>query len=258
MANPTLIAQDEAWRGFTLDELAERLLASRGMTLDADTGRTLATTTEEAEAKNYLKMAADFCALEFPSLWNTRHYTVAWTDGDHSIALPANVMVPLAVTFDGRSLKPLSRDDYYRLLRNDDEGGDVSDAGRPAYYRVTGYSDEGAASRDWRVVLRVHPQPSSTYAGKTLAVEYLALAGDYAAGEADDLMALYPYMQAWILQHSKELYAAENGDSAIQGVAEKARVAAGDRIHNFLQGTRQNVKRFTFRYPTVTRRRRYR
>jgi len=265
MTNPTIITQDSAYRGFTFDGLVERLLASRGLTLDSTTGRTEATAGEIEAAQIHLRRAFDFCALEFPSLWNIRTYTATWTSGDHSIALPANMMVPLAVTYDGYSLKPLNRTDYYRLLRDDDSGGNVGASGRPAYYRTTGYSDqdtgETEGDRDWRIVMQIHPTPGSGLDTKTFTVEYLALAGDYEsvdATEGGDPVALYPFLQSWVLERSKELWSAENGDSSTQSVAEKERAKAERSIDDFIQGTRQRPSRFTPRYPNVTRRRRYR
>lgn len=265
MTNPTLISQDSAWRGFTFDGIVERLLASRGLTNDSTTGRTLATAAELEAAQIHMRRAFDFCALEFPSLWNIRTYSASWTDGDHSIALPANMMIPLAVTFGGYSLKPMSRTDYYRLLRDDDSGGNIAADGRPTYYRITGYADADAGDdegdRDWRLVCRVLPTPSSAFSDETFAVEYLALAGDYESvdsNEGGDPIALFPFLQSWVLERAKELWSSENGDSSIQGVAEKERAKAERSIDQFIEGTRQKTQRFTTRFPNVRRRRRYR
>lgn len=248
MANPTLIKQSSAWRGFTFDELEERLLASRGLTNDSSTGRTVATAGEVTAAKAHLHRAFDLLNARYPSLWSVRRYTFDWTNGDHSIALPANVMAILGVTWKGVSLRPLqNREDYYRVLRTDEAGGDVGASGDPAYFRVTGYSDEGTA--DWRLVLRLHPEPNSS---QEVVVEYLALSEDYSS--EDEALTLYPFMQGWCLERSKELWAAENGDSAIQRVAEAERLKHEADIDRWIEGVRPAGSRMSWRYPRVVNR----
>lgn len=248
MANPTLVAQDDPWRGFTFDELEERLLASRGLTNDSSTGRTVATTGEVTAAKAHLRRAFDLLNARYPSLWSSRFYSFTWTSGDHSVALPSNVMAILNVTWKGRSLKPLTRDDYYRLLRTDDEGGDTAATQDPNNFRVTGYADAGSA--DWRIVMRLHPLPASAEA---VVVEYLALAGDYAT--ESNAIPLYPFMQGWVLERAKELWSAENGDSAIQRVAEAERMKHETDIDRWIEGTRPPASRVTWKYPNVNTRR---
>lgn len=260
MTNPTLIAQDTPWRGFTFDQLEERLLASRGLTNDSTTGRTVASTAEVTAVQMHLRRAFDLLNADFPSLWSVQRYTVTWTAGDHSIALPANVMAILNVTYKGLSMRPLNRVDYYRLLRSDEEGGDVStaDAG-PMYYRITGHSDEdagtGGGDRDWRIVMRLHPAPPTSDT-EQLVVEYLSLAKDYAASttvEADPL-PLHPWLQGWVLERAKELWSAENGDSAIQKVAENERMKHERSIHRWIEGIRPPSGAVKWRYPNVARR----
>ncbi len=255
MTDPTLIAQDTPWRGFTFDEIEERLLASRGLTNDSTTGRTVATTGEVTAAKVHLKRAFDLLNARYPSLWSSRFYSFTWTSGDHSVALPANVMAILNVTWKGRSLKPLTRDDYYRLLRTDDEGGDTAATQDPNNFRVTGFSDEDAGAtpgdRDWRIVMRLHPIPAS---GEAVVVEYLALSSDFTSVEPDPIF-LYPFMQGWALERSKELWAAENGDSAIQKVAEGERLKHETDIDRWIEGTRPPASRMTWKYPNVNTRR---
>ena len=257
MTNPTLIAQDTPWRGFTFDEIEERLLASRGLTNDSTTNRTVATAGEVTAAKAALMRAFDLLHADFPSLWTVRTYSFAWVTGDNSIALPANVMALLNVTWGGVNLRPLPRADYFRILRSDTEGGDVGDAATtPGYFRVTGHADAGggAGSRDWRIVMRLHPAPVST---DTVEVEYLALGPDFttSATVETDPLPLYPWLQGWVLERAKEIWAAENGDSAIQGVAEKERQRHEGSISRWIEGIRPPANRVRWRYPNVTRRR---
>lgn len=256
MTNPTLIAQDTPWRGFTFDEIEERLLASRGLTNDSSSGRTVATAAEVTACKAHLRRAFDLLYVEFPNLWTVRNYATTWTSGDHSIALPANTMAVLAVTFDGYNLRHMSRDDYYRSLRSVDEGGDVAAAGRPVYYRISGHADVGSGSKDWRIVMRLHPIPSTSYAGKALNVEYLAHAPAF--GTETDPVNLYSFLQGWVLERAKELWSAENGDMAILQTAEKERAKHERGIASWIEGSRQMPGRLTTRYPNVSRKTRYR
>lgn len=256
MTNPTLIAQDTAWAGWTRTELQEQLLASRGLTLDATTGRTEATTAEQTDSLTAIYRALNLLTAEFPSLWVRRSYSVAWTSGDHSIALPANVMAILAVRFNGLELTPLDRDSWQRLLRSDDEGGDVADSQDPTYYRVSGFSDEDAGvdagDRDWRVVLRLHPVPNTN---DDLEVEYIALSVDVST--AADPISLFPFLQGWVLERAKEIWAAQNGDAAQAGTSEKERLKHERAINNWIEsGTRESSSRVTWKYPVRSRRRR--
>lgn len=257
MTNPTLITQDTPWRGMTFDQLEERVMAAFGLTNDTTTGRTPATAGEVVAAGTHIKRAFDLLAAEFPSLWNMRTYEVAWTSGDHTIALPSNVMAILSVTLGGNKLRPISRDDYQRLLRTDEAGGDLGASSKPLYYRIAGHADGGAAGEDWRLALRLHPQPGSGYDTLTLAVDYQALAHGYA--DETDVIALYPFMQGWVLERAKELWAAEMGNSALMGTAREERREHAASIAAWVErGTRETSHaRMTWRYPNVTRRRRY-
>ena len=164
-------------------------------------------------------------------------------------------MAILGVTWKGLSLRPMTREDFYRALRSDEEGGDVGATDDPKYFRITGFSDEdagvGAGDRDWRIAMRLHPVPAS--AEETI-VEYLALSSDFTSTEGDPIF-LFPFMQGWALERARELWSAENGDSAIQKVAEGERLKHETDIDRWLEGTVAKASRFTWRYPNVTRRR---
>lgn len=254
MTNPTLIAQDTPWRGFTGDELEERLLSSRGLTADSTTGRTVASTAERTAAKAHLQRSFDLLNADFPSLFTVQRYSVAWTAGDHSIALPANIMAVLSVTWGGVYLRPMGRVDYARYRRSDDEGGDIAAASDPTHFRISGHSDEdagaGGGDRDWRIVLQLHPAPPATETD-TLEVEYLALAKDHFidATTSADPLPLFPWLQGWVLERAKELWSAENGDSAIQGVAEKERAKHERSINRWIEGIRPPAGVVRWQYP---------
>lgn len=261
MTNPTLIDQDTPWRGWTTEELQEKVLGSRGLTLDATTGRTLATTQEQADALEAIKQALALLQAEFPSLWVIRTYETTWTSGDHSIALPKNVMAILGASLAGKQLTPMKRDDWYRLRRSDDAGGDIADSQAPTYYRVTGFSDEDtgddAGERDWRIVVRLHPVPSSDYAGETFSVDYIALGLDVT--EVDDPISLFPHLQGWVFQRAKELWAADNGDVAQAKTAEAERAKHERPINVWIENaSRESQSKATWTYPRRSRRTRYR
>lgn len=256
MTNPLLVGQETPWRGFTGDELEERLLASRGLTNDAATGRTVAIAGEISAAQMHMRRAFDLLNADFPSLWSIQRYSVAWIANDHSIALPANVMAVLNVTFAGVSMRPLNRVDYFRLLRPDDAGGDIGSLGSgPGYYRITGFADVDAGvnpgDRDWRIALRIHPAPATT---DLVEIEYIALARDHFldTDTQQDPLPLFPWLQGWVLERAKELWSAENGDSAISKVAKNERIQHERSIHRWIEGTRPASGSVTWRYPNET------
>lgn len=255
MTNPTLIAQDTPWAGFTLDSIVEALLAMRGLTNDSTTGRTVAITAEDTDAKRYIRGAINDLNDNFPSAYSTRFYTLAsWTADDHSIALPSNVSAVLSVTYDGYPLAPISRDDYYRLLRTDEEGGGLEGegTGRPSRYRIMGFSDEdagmGAGDVDYRLVLRLFPTPTDD---KELVVEYVALAPAFANDE--DALPMTHTMQRWVLYRAAETWAGERGDVALLQTAERERQKVEQTLYSWFTTSRVHSSRATTRRPNVTR-----
>lgn len=269
MTNPTLITQDNAWRGFTFDQLVEQMLQRRGVTNSVATYPTLpeASAAELAGAQLAARRAFDLLNVEFPSLYAIRTYTVTWTAGDHSIALPKNVMAIKAVTYRGLSMTPLSDDDYYRVLRSDEEGGGIAADGEPSRYRVVGFSDEDAGSsegnRDWRLVLRLYPTPGTGYSSGSLVVEYVALANDFEsvdASEGGDPIALWPHLQGWCLERATELWLTACRDSNGAKGAETERLKHERTIHSWIErATREPTQRMKWRFPHPSRRaRRYR
>lgn len=259
MTNPTLLAQDTPWGGYTLDSIVESLLGMRGLTNDASTGRTVAIAAEDADCKRLIKSALDDLHAKYPSVYAIRSYTTAWTQGDHSIALPANAESLLAVTYGGLSLRPLSRDDYFRLLRSDEEGGGLAAGltGTPAYYRVTGVADVDAGTdegdQDYRLVVRIYPTPETA---DQFIAEYVATAHGF---ENDgDMVPLGKPFQRWCLHRAAEIWGAERGDDGLTARNERERLKVEDGLFTWLDGMRDRPSRATTRYPHVTRSRRFR
>lgn len=253
MTNPTLVGQDTPWGGFTLDAIVEALLAMRGLTNDAATLRTVASVTEDADCKRFIRSAIDDLNTRFPSVWSIRNYTVAWVAGDHSLNLPANCGSVLAVTFNGLSLRPLSRDDYYRIKRGDDEGGGVSlgSTGIPGYYRIVGFSN--TADADPRLVLQLYPTPS---AADELIVEYVSVGPEIATDTFDIPLGL-PF-QRWTLCRAAEIWGSERGDDPLVQRQERERLKVEETLHSWFDAMREKPTRATTRYPHVTRQQRYR
>lgn len=259
MTNPTLLAQETPWPGYTLDSIVEAMLGFRGLTNDSTTGRTVATAAEDADCKRLIKSAIDDLHAQFPSSWNIRSYTVTWVSGDHSIALPADCSSLLAVTYAGLSLRPIGRDDYYRLLRSDAEGGGVGTAetGKPAYYRVTGVTDADAGTdpgdTDYRLVLRIYPTPDDA---EELVVEYVASAYEFANDE--DTIPLTKACQRWVLQRAVEMWGTEAGDPALIQRAFLERQKVEQTLFTWFDSLRDRPSRVRTRPPHVYRRDRWR
>lgn len=259
MTNPTLIAQETAWTGWTEDEIVEAVLKPKGLTNDASTGRTVATASESSEAKRYVREAADELHAMLSNVFAFRWYETTWTAGDHSIALPADVGSVLQVSYAGFNLRPITRDDLARLQRSDEEGGGIDGeaTGQVGYYRVAGFSDEDAGAtagdRDWRLVLRIYPAGD---AAETLKVNYIALAPALTVG-ADPLPWL-PTMQRWIRLRAGEIWAADQGDVAQGSAQERERAKVEVTLHSWLEAMREMPSRARTRLPHVTRSRRWR
>lgn len=254
MTNPTLIAQGTPWGGFTLDSIVEAILNMRGLTNDSSKRYTLATTAEDADVKRVVYEAIGELQDKFPSAWSVQFYTATWTAGDHSIALPSNLSAPLAVTYNGFPLAPISRDDYYRLLRSDEEGGGLvgEGSGRPNWYRLMGYSDEdagsGAGDVDYRLVMRLFPTPDDT---EQLVVEYLALAAAIANDE--DALPMTHTMQRWVKSRAAEILASERGDGNLLRNVERERQKVEDTLHAWFTASKVHASRVTTRRPNVRR-----
>lgn len=254
MTNPTLIAQDTPATGYTLTSMKEAVLAMRGLTLDATTGRTVASTAEEAEAARVVYEAIDALNEEFPGLFAIQVYETTWTAGDHSINLPANCQSVLAVKFDGYPLDPWSRDDVLRAERPTGQGGGYEGVpnNRPGAWRLTGFADADSGSsegqQDYRPVLRLYGTP--TTAG-SLWVEYVTVAGAVANG-GDRLKISRPF-QRWVKSKAAEILAGEKNDQALLQAAERERLKAQESLHSWFDLVRDRPARATTRYPRVTR-----
>jgi len=261
MTDPTLIGSSETtWAGWSVTKLMENVLSSRGLTLDSSsTGRVAASTAEQNECRDRVHRALGDLNVKWPSTWFKRTYTVTWTSGDHSIALPQNCAVVNFVWYGGVPQIPLADEDYVRFVRSDSQGGGVkSSSVQAGYYRITGVTEVTGGTPDpyYQRVLRLFPTPSSGFDTDTLVVEYLARAPDMASADDANVMELDDSFVQWVAERAKEIWGLDAGDT---GLVERA-MAAKERIEETiflrLEGTTEFPDRVRWGYPVLPEERR--
>ena len=255
MANPVLVTQETPWSGFTVDSAVEAVLRTRGMSNDAATALTPAQAWDDADVRRCLRQAVDELFAKYPNTYSVRTYTAAWTSGDHSIALPAGAEAGVfAVRLGGRPLDVLSRNDYERILKTDEQGGGVAEgtAERPFGWRIVGFTDADAGTDpgdvDYRAVLRIYPTPTGT---PSLEVDYATVAPALAVG--GDTLPMSRPLQRWVVYRATEMWASERGDAALVGGTERQRIQTEETLHSWFDLYRDRPTRATTRYPRVTR-----
>lgn len=227
MADPTLISNVSAYSGFTLDQITERLLASRGMTLDSTTMRTPVIATESTDAYNRIRRSFSLFVARFPGVYTIQKYNTTWTLNDTMLALAANLRDIVYVEWDGRPLRRINR----LMRQNIHNGRDASSnaqvldvAGDPLYYDEVGLANVGTASApDYRLVIEILPHPSTS---KTLTVCYNAKAPalpSTGATDKDDPLPINEPFQEWVLRRAQELWAADEGDQVTREMAMQER-----------------------------------
>jgi hypothetical protein len=253
--NPTLVGQDAPYVGFTVTAAQEELLKTRGLTLDATTGRSLASADEQAAALRYLRMGLDEFHTSFPNVFAFRTFAATWVSGDHSVDLPANAGQPLAVRYNGVDLRPLSRDDLERMRRPTDQGGGIlgEESGKPLHYIVTGFSNAGTSPADWRLVVRLFPTPQGAFAAQDLEVDYVALGG--ALTVVADPLPIWPALQTWVVRRAQEMWCGSCGDTASMSVAQTERAKSESLVNDWVTGSREQPRRVRWRQPNPSSRR---
>lgn len=247
MANPTLVTNVPPWAGFTRTTIHEALLKSRGMTLDSTTGRMVAIASEQSESLDYLRRAFGELNITWPNTFQERTQSATWTADDSQKALADDVGTVLSVRLGGVELRALSRDDYLRLRRSDDQGGGVgADGEDPAFYRIVGTT---AANL---LVLEIMPTPS---AADTLEVDYISLPPSLPDASPTAVIRLWPHLAEWLLHRAKEIWAAETGDTSLSTASYQERMKVEKVIDNWLEGTKQYPLRVRWKYPNQTARR---
>lgn len=247
MANPTLVTNVPPWAGFTRTTILEALLKSRGLTLDTSTGRMVAITTEQEEALNYLRRAFGELNVTWPNTFQERTVSVTWTADDSQRALADDVGTVLAVRLGGVELRAISREDYARLRRSDEEGGGVGAEGEtPAFYRIVGTTEANL------LVIEIMPTPSTA---DTLEVDYMSLAPSLPDAAPTAVIRLWPHLAEWLLHRSKEIWGGETGDSSLVQAAFQDRTKVEKVIDNWLEGTKQYPSRVRWQYPNQAARR---
>lgn len=224
MADPTLINNVTPYTGFTLQQITERLLASRGMTLDSTTMRTVAITSEETDAYTRIRRAFTLASAKYPGLFFVQEYSVAWTAGNTMIYLPANVQNILYVNYKGRPCRELTRKMRANILDglNTSNEQQFKISGDIVYWHARGLTDIGAANApEYRVVLELLPHPASTDT-EIVTIGYNAKAPalpSSASNQKDDVLPANEPLQEWILRRAQELWAADEGDATTREIA---------------------------------------
>lgn len=260
MSNPTLLAQDTPWDGFTMDSLVEALLNMRGLTSDTTKDLSLAETADTNDALRFVREALDDLFARFPNLCSRRQYSVAWTSGDHSILLPANFGSIEQVSLGNIPVAPLSDADYARILRPDENGGGVLGEGEawvPWGYRLVGMADAAspATGADVRAVLRLYPTPTGVSATATLLVDYVAVAPKVAT--TTQVIPILRPLQRWVKAAAAVLWASERNDMALGSAQERTLARIEESLYSWFDGMRDRPSRATTRRPVVRRLDRY-
>lgn len=255
MTNPTLIGNVTPYGGFTVESIVERLLASRGMTLNSATGRTVATTTEQTEAFDRLRRAMVMLSARFPGVWTIQEYSATWTSGDTRLAVPANCLNVLYVYYNGIPLKPLNRHHMQAIEASDQSGQDYRISGDTAYYHVVGITNTGTTDDPvYAQVIELIPAPASPNATRTVRIGYRikspALPSS-TAEEKDNPLPIHEALQEWLLRRMMEMWGADEADQTTVQVAREERQVVELDLEELIEGTSEYPKVATPEYPTL-------
>lgn len=256
MADPTLIVNNTPYSGFTVEQICERLLASRGLTLDSATMRTEADTYQAADAYNRIRRACALFHARYPGLFTIQPYTVTWIAGDTMVALPANARDIVYVDYDGRPLRPITRKMRQNILdgRNANTNAqEYTTTGEASFYDLAGMTNAGTSDDpDYRPVLRLIPAPSNS---KTLEVGYNSKAPALPSSTAEEKDNPLPYneaMQEWILRRAQELWGADDGDRVLVATAREERGVTEMDIDEMVEAMMDGIPSVVLpEYPTL-------
>ena len=254
MADPTLISNVTPYSGFTVEQICERLLASRGMTLDATTMRSEAIATDIVDAYNRIRRSCVLLQARFPGIFTIQPYTVTWIQDDSMLALPANARDVVYVDYDGRPLKPLSRKMRQNILDGRNSSTNVQEykaTGETSYYFLAGMANVGTADDpDYRPVIELIPAPSNA---RTLEIGYNAKAPALPSSTAEEKDNPLPYneaLQEWILRRAQELWGADESDKTSVDIAREERSVLEMDIDEMLEANMEYPSVVLPEYPT--------
>lgn len=245
MANPTLVGSETPYSGFTVAQIVERLLATRGLTEDATTGRTVATSDDSAQARVFVRRAVNALNGTFPSVWSIREATGTWIAGDSMIALPQNARAALYVLFDGVPLRAINRDDDLRnRTQNVSNGvaGQLKTGAGVEFYRTVGFTS--LSGTDKRPVIQLFATPPEA---KSYIIGYNAKAP--ALTTDADAMPMMDSFQEWVLIKARELWATEVNDTVTKQVAMADLARQEQAMIPELESMLEAPKRMRWRYP---------
>lgn len=264
MTNPTLLTQDTAWRGWTGTEFLDEILRPFGLTNDNTTTRVVASTDEQALARDALRLATTYLFTQFPNVWAKRVYSVTWTADDHSKMLPANVKYVERVFFDGSPVEPITLEDYTRFVQSDTLGGGYKSQYRAnqLFYFISGIADADTTANgggntgtpDWRMVLQLAPTPEEA---KTLTVHYICKSPDFASADDADYLELDTLFHDWIVNRAAEILCTKLGAArSVLELVQNERMKIEADIFNHLEGTGEMPTRVRWEYPRMPENRR--
>lgn len=241
MANPTLLASETPYSGFTLAQIVERLLSSFGLSEDStNTKKTPASTTDQTNARVFVRRAVNVLVGKFPSIWSIREVSSTWVSGDHSVLTPANCRTVIDVLWDGLPLTPITHDDRMRLLRPNDAVG--AETSPKTGSEVLFWFISGVTSAQ-RTILRLVSTPGEA---KSYTVIYTTLAPELTNDAAALPMMLQ--FQEWVLAQARQLFAEEIGDTVQLGLATAAMKRIEDDLRPDVEGM-EEPRRLKWRYP---------
>lgn len=252
MADPTLVGDITSFEGFTLTQIVEALLTTRGMTLDSATMRVVASTTEQDEATRRVLRAFMSLNVKFPSVFSERKYTVSWTSGDSMLVLPDAARSVLYVLYGGKNVRPIKREDELRIIQPTAAGGgfQIDMGGYPGYYRIVGYADAG--TNDLRPVIKLFPTPTSPYAAETIIIGYNAKAPLLTlASDGSKALPIFDYLQEWVLYKARWIWASDEGDETTKRQCAADIAEQESMIQELLDGSSETPDRIRWEYPTL-------
>lgn len=244
MSNPTLTTQVTPYTGWTLATAVETLLATRGLSEDSTSGRTIATATESADARRRIRRAVADLHLSFPGIYSDRTYTIAaWTVGDHSAQLPSDFGSIRWVEWGGVPLVPLDDEARLRDLTSVAGGRSATDqiqsTSRVRYYRV-----EGVDSTNSIPVIRLYEQPTEAEECK---IRYISRAPQLTTDAS--VLPYDPVIQEWIISKARALWAADEPDQIIMAAADKGMRESADKVDTLQQGSHEKRSAFRWKFP---------
>lgn len=267
MTNPTLDTT-APYDGMTVNEMMEEILRRRGLTLDSDsTGRTPATSAEQADVLRYLKRAHTMFNAIYPGAFAIERVSGTWTSGDTAILLPDASQAVVSVYIDGRWVAPLSMEDRRRAAYKDTDAtnnlGFTPESSTRLYWYLSGYADAdavanggaGAGPKDWRAVLQIAGQNDTGILAVPYVIDYVR-SGDVFAASATEIPRIPQIVMEWLILRAAEMWASAENDEVTKTLAMTERADMMDSLWAVFDEMTDTAERARWTYPTLPENRR--